>query len=229
MSLYAIGDLHLSLTANKSMDVFGPRWENYVEKIKDGFSALEPEDVCVLCGDLSWGMSLDEALEDFRFIESLPGRKILVKGNHDYWWTSMTKMTAFFEKHGFTTMSFLHNNAYPYGDAAAVCGTRGWFYEQSRGVSHDKKLIEREAMRLEASLRAAGERDKYVFLHYPPRYGEYACSEILTLLRQYDVKVCCSGHLHAESLRLAFNGYWERTRHICVSADGVSFKPCKIL
>ncbi len=229
MSLYAIGDLHLSLTANKSMDVFGPRWENYVEKIKDGFSALEPEDVCVLCGDLSWGMSLDEALEDFRFIESLPGRKILVKGNHDYWWTSMTKMTAFFEKHGFTTMSFLHNNAYPYGDDAAVCGTRGWFYEQSRGVSHDKKLIEREAMRLEASLRAAGERDKYVFLHYPPRYGEYACSEILTLLRQYDVKVCCSGHLHAESLRLAFNGYWERTRHMCVSADGVFFKPCKIL
>lgn len=229
MSLYAIGDLHLSLTANKPMDVFGPRWENHVEKIRDGFSALTDDDICVICGDISWGMSLEESLEDFRFIDTLPGRKILLKGNHDFWWTSVTKMTSFFEKNGLTTMSFLHNNAYPYGENAAICGTRGWFYEESRGAEHDKKLIDREVLRLETSLRAAGEREKYVFLHYPPRYGAYACQEILELLHEYNVRVCCSGHLHAESLRLAFNGWYGHTHHICVSGDGIMFKPCKIL
>lgn len=229
MSLYAIGDLHLSLTANKPMDVFGPRWENYVEKIRSGFSALTEDDTCVICGDISWGMSLEEALEDFRFIEALPGRKILLKGNHDFWWTSAAKMTAFLEKNGFATMSFLHNNAYPYGENAAVCGTRGWFYEESRGAAHDKKMIDREVLRLETSLKAAGEREKYVFLHYPPKYGGYICQEIVDLLRQYDVKVCCSGHLHAESLRLAFNGWYEHTRHMCVSGDAIDFRPCKIL
>ena len=229
MSLYAIGDLHLSLTTNKPMDVFGERWENYVEKIKDGFAALDAEDVCVLCGDTSWGMSLDEALADFQFIEALPGRKIILKGNHDYWWTSAAKMTAFLEKHDLKTISFLHNNAFPYGENAAVCGTRGWFYEELKGATHDKKLMERETLRLEASLKAAGEREKYVFLHYPPRYGAYTCPDILDLLRQYDVKICCSGHLHAESLRLAFNGFFEHTEHRCVSADAIFFKPCQIL
>lgn len=229
MSLFAIGDLHLSLTANKPMDVFGPRWENYVQKIKTGFSALTDEDVCVICGDISWGLDLDEALEDLRFIEALPGRKILLKGNHDYWWTSMAKMTAFLERNGLTTMSFLHNNAYPYGEYAAICGTKGWFYEEGRGTAHDKKLIDREVMRLEASLAAAGERSKYVFLHYPPKYGAYICPEILALLRQHRVRVCCSGHLHGESLRLAFNGPWDGTEHICVSGDRICFRPCKIL
>ncbi|MCD7844469.1 MAG: metallophosphoesterase [Oscillospiraceae bacterium] len=229
MSLFAIGDLHLSLTANKPMDVFGPRWENYVEKIKTGFAALGPEDVCVLCGDVSWGIDLDEALEDFRFIEALPGRKIIVKGNHDYWWTSAAKLNAFLEKNDLHTIAFLHNNAFPFGENAAICGTKGWFYEESRGTAHDKKLIDRETLRLEASLKAGGERDKYVFLHYPPKYGGYLCPEILALLRQYQVKVCCSGHLHGDSLRLAFNGTWEGTRHMCVSGDGIFFKPCKIL
>ena len=229
MSLYAIGDLHLSLTTNKSMDVFGPKWENYVEKIQIGFAALTDEDVTVLCGDTSWGMSLTESLADFRFIDALPGKKIILKGNHDYWWTSAKKMTDFFEKNGISTIFMLHNNYYPYGDSAAICGTKGWFYEESKGSLHDKKLIDREAMRLESSLKAAGERDKYVFLHYPPRYGGYLCPELLALLRDYDVKLCASGHLHAESLRLAFDGWHEHTRHLCVSGDKLDFKPCKIL
>ena len=229
MSLYAIGDLHLSLTVNKSMDVFGAAWENYVDRIREGFSSLTAEDVCVVCGDISWGMDLEEALEDFRFLDALPGRKILVKGNHDYWWTSWAKMTAFFEKHGLSTLRILRNNAYPYGENAAICGAKGWFYEESRGTAHDKKLIDREALRLEASLQAAGDRDKYVFLHYPPKYGGYACPEILELLRRYEVKICCSGHLHAESLRLAFNGWQDHTQFLCVSGDSLRFKPCKIL
>ena len=229
MSLYAIGDLHLSLTANKPMDVFGAAWENYVEKIQAGFSELSEGDICVLCGDISWGMSLEESLADFQFIEKLPGKKIIVKGNHDFWWASAAKMQAFLEKNELHSIFFLHNNAFPYGENAAICGTRGWFYEESKGAAHDKKMIDRETLRLEASLKAAGERDKYVFLHYPPRYGGYTCPELLELLRLYDVKVCCSGHLHAESLRLAFNGWHEHTRHMCVSGDAINFKPCKIL
>lgn len=229
MSLFAIGDLHLSFGTDKPMDVFGPAWKNYVEKIKDGFSSLTAEDVCVLCGDISWGLSLEEAEEDFRFIHELPGRKIILKGNHDYWWTSAAKMNGFLEKHGFDSISILHNNAYEYGENAAVCGSRGWFYEESKGSAHDKKLIDREVQRLETSLKAGGEREKYVFLHYPPKYGAYLCPDILRLLREYDVKVCCSGHLHAESLRLAFKGEWEGTKHLCVSGDGIRFRPCKIL
>ena len=229
MSLYAIGDLHLALGTDKPMDVFGPRWKNHVERLREGFSALTAEDVCVLCGDVSWAMALEDALEDFRFIDALPGRKIVLKGNHDYWWTSAAKMNAFLENNGLTTISILRNNAYPYGENAAVCGTKGWFYEESRGTEHDKKLIDREIMRLETSLKAAGEREKYVFLHYPPKYGGYVCQPILELFRQYEVKACCSGHLHADSLRMAFNGFWENTRHICVSADAIDFRPCKII
>ena len=229
MSLYAIGDLHLSFTANKPMDVFGPAWDHHVDRIIDGFSGLNDDDVCVLCGDISWGMDLQEAKEDFRFIDALPGHKIILKGNHDLWWTSMKKMTSFVEENGFRSISFLHNNAFDYGDDASICGTRGWFYEESRGETHDRKMIARESLRLEASLQAAGKRDKYVFLHYPPRYGNYSCPELLSLLKEYDVKVCCSGHLHAESLRWAFNGWLDHTRHICVSGDGIDFKPCKIL
>jgi len=228
MSLYAIGDLHLSFSAKKPMDIFSG-WDHYVERIQDGFSGLKPEDVCVLCGDSSWAMKLEDAAEDFRFIDALPGRKIILKGNHDYWWSTAAKITDFYERNFIKSISILQNNAYPYGPDAAVCGTRGWFYEETRGCAHDKKLIDRECLRLEASLKAAGDRDKYVFLHYPPKYGGYTCPEILTLLKAYDVKTCCSGHLHAESLRLAFNGFLDGTEHRCVSADAVSFKPCKIL
>ncbi len=229
MSLFAIGDLHLALGTDKPMDIFGPKWKDHVQKLLAGFADVGQDDVTVLCGDSSWAMTLEGALEDFRFIHALPGKKIILKGNHDYWWTSAAKMNAFLAKNGLTSISILRNNAYPYGENVAICGTKGWFYEESRGSEHDKKLIDREIQRLEASLRAAGERDKYVFLHYPPKYGGYVCQPILDLFRQYDVKACCSGHLHADSLRMAFNGWEGNTRHICVSADGINFRPCKIL
>ena len=110
MALYALGDLHLSLNSNKSMEIFGDGWQDYVSRLKDAFSALGPEDVTVLCGDLSWGMSLEESLEDFRFIDALPGKKYLLKGNHDYWWNTAAKMERFFREHELTTMEILHNN-----------------------------------------------------------------------------------------------------------------------
>ena len=131
MALYAIGDTHLSLGADKPMDVFGGGWSGYVDKLRAGFAEIGPEDTVVLCGDLSWGMSLEQAREDFAFLDALPGRKILLKGNHDYWWTTAAKMERFFAENGFSTLEILHNNCRLYG-GVALCGTRGWFYEEDR-------------------------------------------------------------------------------------------------
>ena len=200
MALYAIGDLHLSLSSNKPMDVFGEGWKDYVRRIGEGFSQLNDEDVTVLCGDLSWGMSLEESLEDFRFIDALPGRKILLKGNHDYWWNTVSKMERFLKEHELTTISFLYNNCLTYGDKA-ICGTRGWFYELDNQGTHNEKMLLREAGRLETSLKLAGEREILCFLHYPPLYQGYECPEILRLLREYRVKACYYGHLHGASHR----------------------------
>ena len=171
MALYALGDLHLSLNSNKSMEIFGDGWQDYVLRLKEAFSALRPEDVTVLCGDLSWGMSLEESLEDFRFIDALPGKKYLLKGNHDYWWNTAAKMNRFF---------------------------------------------------------AEGEHEKLVFLHYPPLYQGYRCPEILRLLKEYGVKLCCYGHLHGASHRRAIEGMWDGTEFSLVSADYLKFVPKKI-
>ena len=228
MALYAIGDLHLSLASNKPMDVFGAGWTNYVERIREGFSALTEEDVTVLCGDLSWAMGLEESLEDFRFINALPGKKYIIKGNHDYWWNTASKMKKFFDANGLTTLEVMHNNCFLYGDVA-LCGTRGWFYEEDAAAgSHNDKVLQRELGRLETSLKAAGEREKICFLHYPPLYHGYRCEEVLKLLKQYEVKRCCYGHLHGPSHRLAVRGAAEGIEFTMVSADYLSFSPKKI-
>ncbi|MBQ9393339.1 MAG: metallophosphoesterase [Oscillospiraceae bacterium] len=226
MALYTIGDLHLSLGSDKSMEVFGSGWARYVERIADGFSGLREDDVTVLCGDLSWGMSLEESLKDLQFINALPGRKILMKGNHDYWWNTAAKMQRFFAEHGLTTLELLHNNCLWYG-GTALCGTRGWFYELD-AQGHDRKMLLREAGRLETSLRSAGEAEKLCFLHYPPLYQGYECPELLALLRQYGVKRCFYGHLHGASHRLAQEGERYGTEFSLVSADYLGFAPKKI-
>ena len=228
MSLYAIGDLPLSLGTDNPMDVFGGRWENYVEKIKEGFSVLNDDDLTVICGDISWGMSMDETLEDFKFIDRLPGKKIILKGNHDYWWTTATKAKKFFAENDITTIDILHNNCFKY-ENIALCGTRGWFYEESKGNEHDKKVMNREIMRLDASLKAAGEGEKYVFMHYPPKYYNYECPEILELLRKYDVRRCIYGHIHGSGCAFAFNGMYGNAKFDLVSADYIQFEPKKLL
>lgn len=227
MALYTIGDLHLSLSSDKPMEVFGPGWANYVERIREGFSTLCEDDVTVLCGDLSWGMSLEESLEDLRFIDALPGKKLLLKGNHDYWWNTAAKMKKFFADHEITTLDILHNNCYLYGDLA-LCGTRGWFYELDDRGTHDEKIFLRELGRLETSLQMAGEREKLCFLHYPPRYRGYECPEILALLRKYGVKTCCYGHLHGAAHSRALEGPYDGTDFFLVSADYLHFAPKKI-
>lgn len=228
MALYAIGDLHLSLGMNKPMDVFGPKWANYVERIRENFSKLNDDDVIVIAGDISWGMSLEQSLPDFQFIDALPGRKILLKGNHDYWWGTASKMKKFFAEHDITTLDILYNNAFFYG-GHAICGTRGWFYEEARGEAHDRKIMLREVGRLETSLKAAGDKMKLVFLHYPPKYLGYECPEILDLLDAYHVPLCCYGHIHSRGCRSAFQGMYHDTEFRLLSADYISFCPRRIL
>ena len=227
MALYTIGDLHLSLGGDKPMDRFGEIWQNHPQKLIEGFRDLNDDDLTVLCGDLSWAMSLAGAEEDFRFMDRLPGKKLILKGNHDYWWSTATKARSFFAEHGFETMEILHNNAHVYGDFA-LCGTRGWFYEEDHGTEHDRKMMLREVQRLETSLKAAGEREKIVFLHYPPVFQNYRCDEILRLLDEHRVRRCYYGHIHGKGIRLAFNGWIGCTEFRLVSADAVGFRPVKI-
>ncbi len=228
MSLFAIGDLHLSLSSGKPMDVFGDRWDHYVEKLIRGFSCVKDEDLTVLCGDLSWGMDFNECREDFLFIDRLPGRKIILKGNHDFWWSTAAKAKRFFAEQGIGSIDILHNNCL-FCDDYAICGTRGWFFEEETGTAHDRKIMLREVGRLETSLKAAGDREKLVFLHYPPIYQNYECREILDLLKAYKVRLCCYGHIHGKGIRLAFNGWRDGTEYRLVSADAVNFQPVKIL
>lgn len=227
MALYAIGDLHLSLASDKPMDVFGDGWANYVERLREGFSELNSDDVTVLCGDLSWGMSLEESLEDFRFIDALPGKKYLIKGNHDYWWCTAAKMNRFFQENGLTTLELIHNSCGTYKDYA-LCGTRGWFYEEDKKGTHDEKVFRRELGRLETSLAAAGDRPKLCFLHYPPIYQGYRCDEIMKLLLNSGVERCCYGHLHGGAHRRRIDGTVGETEFSLVSADFLGFKPKKI-
>ena len=224
MALYAIGDLHLSLGAEKPMDVFGGNWVGYMDKLKEGLSVIQPEDTTVLLGDLSWALDLSGAKEDFAWINQIPGRKIILKGNHDYWWSTAAKFYKFCQENGFSNQFILNNNHYEY-NGWAICGTRGWFFEEERSGEHDEKVFKRELLRLETSLRSAGELPKLVFLHYPPRYKGYQCDEILALLEKYGVRRCFYGHLHGPSHKLAMEGLWDGIEFRLVSGDFLDFKP----
>lgn len=228
MALYAMGDLHLCIGADKPMDVFGGAWVGYMEKLKEGLSVIKPGDTTVLLGDLSWALSLEEAKADFSWIDGIPGRKIILKGNHDYWWSTATKFYRFCAENGFSDQWVLNNNHYEY-DGFAICGTRGWFYEEDRCGEHDEKVFRRELQRMEASLKAAGELPKLVFLHYPPRYKGYECPEILELLQRYNVSRCFYGHLHGASHGLAMEGIWDGIDYKLVAADRLDFRPYLVL
>ena len=228
MALYAIGDLHLSLNSQKPMDVFGGAWSGYMEKLKNGFSVLKPEDTTVLMGDLSWALDLQGARDDFAWINEIPGRKIILKGNHDYWWSTAAKFQAFCAENGFDRMHILNNNHFEY-DGFAICGSRGWFFEEERSSDHDEKVFKRELIRLEASLKSAGDLPKLVFLHYPPRYKGYTCDEMLEILDRYQVRQCYYGHLHGGSHKLAMEGQWDGVEFRLVAADYIGFHPYKVL
>ncbi|MEG1993906.1 MAG: metallophosphoesterase, partial [Oscillospiraceae bacterium] len=171
MALYAIGDTHLSLSCDKPMDIFGG-WDGYVEKLKENWqNVVKQEDTVVIPGDISWGMSLNDSLKDFEFIHKLNGKKLILKGNHDYWWSTKNKMDKFLLENGLTSIKIIHNNS-EFAEGVNICGTRGWIFE--KGEAFDQKILAREAGRLEASIKDAQkshpEAPIIVFLHYPPIY-----------------------------------------------------------
>jgi predicted phosphohydrolase len=213
------------------MEVFGDGWFNYIDRIKAGFESLEATDTTVLCGDISWGMSLKESLNDFLFIEGLPGKKIILKGNHDYWWTTVTKMNTFFEANNIKSIEILNNNCYYYNEVA-ICGTRGWMREDDFSSEENKKVATRENMRLRASLEAAIKAEiKICFIHYPPiTKGKDYC-DFIPLMNEYGVKTCVYAHLHnvdqqnTEQLQGVIDGI----DYKMVSSDYLSFIPQKIM
>lgn len=225
MSVFVTADLHLSLGTDKPMDVF-KGWTDYVYRLKKNWLALvEPEDTVVIVGDISWAMKLEETAEDFAFINSLPGKKIFLKGNHDYWWTTKKKMDEYLKTSGFDTISILFNNAFS-AENYAICGTRGWFYDTE--CEQDKKVLNREVGRLNASIDEAEKfgLEPIVFLHYPPVYGEFECIEIMETLINRNIKRCYYGHLHgAASARKAITGNYKGINFNLISCDYTGFIP----
>lgn len=238
MAVYVIADLHLATAnAEKSMEVFGKRWTNYIEKIKSRWiSVVSDDDTVIIPGDISWGLATEEALDDLLWLDSLPGKKIIMKGNHDFWWSTVSKLKAFFEKNNINTISILHNNCFKV-ENYIVAGTRGWFTDRSmqnveENVDYDK-IVNREAIRLRMSLTEAvklkedGDTEIIAFLHFPPVWSEYVCRPILDVLKEFNIKRCYFGHIHGNyqnSDRFEF----EEIKFYMISADFLDFVP-KIL
>lgn len=223
MSIFVIGDLHLSFGVEKPMDIFAG-WRDHWQRIEKNWRKLVKDtDTVVIPGDVSWGLTLDEAKPDFRFINSLPGTKIISKGNHDYWWQTSKKLQEFLDKNDFATIRFLHNNAYEV-ENYIICGTRGWIFEN--GQQQDEKVILREAGRLKTSLEyLKSDKEKIVFLHYPTIYQEQRANHIINTLKQYNVSRCFYGHLHGKTINYAFNGVSDGIKYKLISADAIDFCP----
>lgn len=230
MSLYTIADLHLCFSdPAKTMSIFAG-WENYQERIGENWrNTVSDEDTVVIAGDVSWGMSLQQAAADFRFINELPGKKIIIKGNHDYWWVTMKKMEDFFAAEGFDTIKILHNNHYAY-ENYAVCGTRGWV--NMPGETQDEKVLRREVQRLETSIRSAVSAglEPLVFMHYPPIFAANFNYDILEILYRYNIKECYYGHIHGRSAHeLCVKNTYDDINFHLISGDYTQFKPEKVL
>ena len=225
MSLFAIADLHLSLNGEKPMDVF-KGWHNYVERLEKNWRRVVQEgDTVVIAGDISWAMKLEDALLDFQFLHSLPGEKILLKGNHDYWWSTRSKIDQFLAEQGFFDMKVLHNCAYLV-EGKALFGTRGWLYNSA--TAEDKKIVAREARRLSMSMAEAKKLggELVAFLHYPPVYDSMECQEILDLLAENQITRCYFGHIHGQyAAQKALVGEYKGVHMRLISADYVQFRP----
>lgn len=226
--LYTIGDLHLSLGCDKPMDIFSG-WTNYLERLRNNWnSKITDEDTVILLGDHSWALKLEDSQKDLEFIDrELNGKKILVKGNHDLWWSTTKKITDFVSDNGFSSIRFLFNNAYLV-EGISICGTRGWIREN--GEPADQKVLNREAGRLEMSLQAGAKLggELVAFIHYPPIYGTEENVPIIELLHKYGIKRCYYAHLHGSSIKGALNAERNGIYYKLVSADGVGFDPVKI-
>lgn len=224
MSLFVIADTHLSFGCDKPMDIFSG-WQNFEDRLKKNWnSVVSQDDTVVIPGDISWAMNIDDALDDFLFLDKLNGTKIIMKGNHDYWWATKSKTEKFFEENGIKTIKVLFNNAYKIGNVA-VCGTRGWFFD-CEGDS-DKKVLSREVGRLKLSMNEADRLggEKIIFLHYPPTSNDKNCDEIYDTIISSGAKRCYYGHLHGQSAKWGFCGEKDGVRFELISADFLEFCP----
>lgn len=222
MSIFAIADTHLSFGTDKPMDSF-PGWNDYVGRIEKNWNKLvTDDDTVVIAGDISWAMDFDRLVADFEFINNLKGKKIILKGNHDYWWNTAKKMNEFIEQHGFDTIKILSNNSYSV-ENISICGSRGWLFDIND--EHDEKVLNREVGRLKMSLDSAECDEKIVFLHYPPITTDSKCDEILDLLKQYGIKKCYYGHLHGIAAKMAIDDTVDGIEFRLVSCDRLGFTP----
>lgn len=234
MTLFAISDLHLAISVDKPMDIFGSRWDNYMDRIRENWLQLVGEqDYVLVPGDISWAMYLEQAYEDFRYINGLPGIKVISKGNHDYWWETTTKLKNYTEKNGFKKILFLHNNSILYKDIA-LCGTRGWICPNpDEFTKQDEKIYQRELQRLELSIQqglCSRPKEIFVVLHYPPvnKYKDMT-SGFVKILKKYGVKKCIYGHLHGEAHNNALVGEYQGIEFYLAACDFLDFKPLKIV
>ena len=233
MSIYVIGDLHLSFAVDKPMDIFGNNWENHAEKIKNNWiEKVKPEDTVILSGDFSWATYLEESKADFEYLNSLPGRKIMSKGNHDYWWTTVTKMNKFLKENNFENIDFLYNNSYLIENKIIV-GTRGWVTNFKAPIN--AKILKRENDRLKLSIedgikKYGEDKEIIAFIHYPPFYKEPVPDELnfILTLKNYNIKKCYYAHLHSDSHKEAIEGIIDGIDYKLVSSDYLKFDLMKL-
>lgn len=234
MAVFVISDLHLSInqSTDKSMEVFGVKWQNYMNRIQSNWNRLvAPSDTVIVNGDISWAMTLDETKDDFEFLNSLNGTKIISKGNHDFWWSTLSKINVFFNDNKFESIKILHNNAH-IAENFVVCGSRGWYNDDKistmPATADYQKIVAREAARLRKSLldgeKLDAKLEKLVFLHFPPVWGDFVCDEILAVLREFDVKRCYFGHIHG-LYNIPATFVHENIKFIMTSADFLNFTP----
>ncbi|MSU00797.1 metallophosphoesterase [Tissierella pigra] len=226
--IFAIGDLHFDNTGKKPMDIFGDNWLNHEEEIINNWKKVVGEnDLVLLAGDISWALKLEEAYEDLMKIESLPGRKIIIKGNHDYWWSSLKKLNDF----QFKTIEFIQNNSFIHGSVGIV-GTRGWSsIDTNESDEKNQRIFNRELNRLKLSLDSLQNKTEkiIVVLHYPPFNPNLSTNEFVNIMRDYDVDICIYGHLHSEGHKYVVEGNIDEIQFHCVSCDYIDFMPKKIL
>lgn len=231
MAIFAISDLHLSLNGEKPMDIFGSHWENYIQRMQEQWNrVVKKEDLVLIPGDISWAMYLEDTVADFTYLNHLNGQKLLLRGNHDYWWTTLSKMEKFVEEQGFDTLHFLKNSAF-FWDDVAICGTRGWTIPHPDSVGEDRKIYERERQRLLLSLEAVvHQRPKKILcmMHYPPAEPDRSSQGFLDILKEYGVSQCIFGHLHAAAHRFAPRGDWQGVDLKLVACDYLNFTPMLI-